>query len=102
MLELDAREFIELIHALLATERSIRGQTGELTPMLREMRDRANNEMISSLKKLDLPVSIKTAEEMIMGARTIEAMHKAIEQLWNTVAMELDGRKFYGPLTKFA
>ena len=70
--------------------------------MLRDMRDQANNEMIAGLQKLDLPVSIKTAQEMVIGARTIEAMHKAIEQLWNTVALELDGRKFYGPLTKFA
>src|SRR6266404_438123 len=102
MLELDAREFIEMIHALLATERQIRGQTGELTPMLRATRDQANDEMIASLKKLELPVSVKTAQEMVMGSVTIEALHRAIEQLWNTVAMELDGRKFYGPLTKFA
>jgi hypothetical protein len=102
MLELDAREFIEIIHALLTTERQIRGQTGELTPMLRAMRDQANDSMIASLKKLELPVSVKTAQEMVMGARTIEALHKAIEQLWNSVALELDSRKFYGPLTKYA
>lgn len=102
MLELNAREFIEMIHALLATESSIRGQTGPLTPMLVETRNRANNEMVGSLKKLELPVSIKTAEEMVMGAKTLEALHKAIEQLWNTIALELDGRKFYGPVSKFA
>jgi hypothetical protein len=102
MLELDAREFIEMIHALLTTERQIRGQTGELTPMLRATRDQANDQMIASLKKLELPVSVKTAQEMVMGAKTIEALHSAIEQLWNTVALELDSRKFYGPLTKYA
>jgi hypothetical protein len=102
MLELNAREFIELIHALLATERSIRGHTGELGPMLTASRDRANGEVIKALKKLELPHSIKTAEEMVAGAKTIEGLHKAIEQLWNNVALELDGRKFYGPLTKYA
>jgi hypothetical protein len=81
MLELDAREFIEMIHALLTTERQIRGQTGELTPMLRATRNQANDEMIASLKKLELPVSVKTAQEMVIGAKTIEALHRAIEQL---------------------
>ena len=102
MLELNAREFIQMIHALLAAENSGRGRTGPLTPMLVASRDRANDEMIGSLKKLELPVSVKTAEEMVSGAKTIEALHEAIGQLWNTVALELDGRKFYGPVSKYA
>jgi hypothetical protein len=91
-----------MIHALLATERSIRGQTGPLTPMLVASRNHANAEMVASLKKLELPHSAKTAEEMVAGAKTIEGLHKAIEQLWNNVALELDGRKFYGPISKYA
>ena len=102
MLELNEREFIEMIHGLLAAENSGRGQTGPLTPMLVASRDRANDAMIGSLKKLELPVSVKTAEEMVSGARTMEALHDAIGQLWNTVALELDGRKFYGPVSKYA
>jgi hypothetical protein len=102
MLELDAREFIEIIHLLLTAEHQIREKAGELTPMLLASRDLANDKMVASLNKLELPVSVKTAEEMVAGAKTIEALHSAMEQLWNTVAMELDGRKFYGPLTRFA
>jgi hypothetical protein len=102
MLTLNARKFIELIHALLGSERAIRGLSGVLTPMLMVSRDQANDETIALLKGLELPVSVKVAEEMVAGAKTVEAFHKAIEQLWNTVALELDGRKFYGPLSKYA
>jgi hypothetical protein len=102
MLELNARDVIELIHGLLTSERAIRGKTGELGPMLTASRDQANDEMIRTLKKLELHHSTKVAQEMISGAKTIEGLHKAIEQLWNTVALELDGRKFYGPSAKYA
>jgi hypothetical protein len=102
MVELDARDFIELIHGLLWSERAIRGQSGELTAMLAAKRDKANDEVIALLKKLELPVSVKTAEEMVAGARTIERFHEALGQLWNNVALELDGRKFYSPLAKYA
>jgi hypothetical protein len=97
MLELNARDFIELIHDLLGSEQAIRGKSGELGPMLAATRDKANAEVIPLLKKLELPVSTKVAEEMIGGAETIERFHEAIGQLWNTLALELDGRKFYSP-----
>jgi hypothetical protein len=102
MLELNARDLIELIHDLLASEHSIRGKSGELTPMLVAHRDEANGKVISLLKTLELPISAKTAEEMIAGARTIERLHESLGQLWNTVALELDGRKFYSPQSKYA
>jgi hypothetical protein len=102
MLELNARDFIELIHDLLASEHAIRGRSGELTPMLAAHRDEANGKIISLLKKLELPVSAKTAEEMIAGAKTVERLHESLEQLWNNIALELDGRKFYGPRSKYA
>ena len=102
MLELDAREFIEMIHLLLTAENQVREKAGELTPILLASRDLANDKMVASLNKLELPVSVKTAEEMVAEAKTIEALHSAMEQLWNTFVLELDGRKFYGPVTKFA
>jgi hypothetical protein len=101
MLELDARELIEVIHLLLTAEHQIREKAGELTPILLASRDLANDKMVASLNKLELPVSVKTAEEIVAEAKTIEVLHSAMEQLWNTVALELDGRKFYGPVTKF-
>jgi hypothetical protein len=102
MIELDARDLIELIHDLLGSERAIRGKTGELTPMLAAHRDQANGKVISLLKKLELPHSVKVAEEMIAGARTIERLHETLEQLWNSVALELKDRKFYAPVSKYA
>ncbi len=79
MLELNARDFIELIHDLLASEHAIRGKSGELTPMLAAHRDQANGKVIALLKKLELPVSVKTAEEMTAGAKTIERLHESLE-----------------------
>jgi hypothetical protein len=101
MLELNARDLIELIHDLLASEQAIRGKTGALTPMLLAHRDEANENVVSLLRMLELPLSEKTAEEMLAGAKTIERLHEAIEQLWNSVALELKDRKFYAPLTKY-
>jgi hypothetical protein len=102
MLELNARDFIELIHSLLGSEHAIRGKSGDLGQALAATRDQANERVATLLRGLDLPVSLKVAEEMIGGAKTIERLHEGIGQLWNTLALEMDGRKFYGPITKYA
>jgi hypothetical protein len=102
MIELDARDLIELIHALLGSEHAIRGTSGVLTPMLAAERDQANGKVISLLKKLELPHSTTVAEEMVAGAKTIERLHEALEQLWNSIALELKDRKFYAPVSKYA
>lgn len=57
--------------------------------------------MIQHLVDLDLPVSRKTIEEMVLGAKTYTDINAAIRQLWNTFGLELDGRKFYGPLRRY-
>jgi glutamine synthetase adenylyltransferase len=101
MLELNARELIELIHDLLASEHAIRGKSGVLTPMLAATRDQANDKVIELLRNLELPQSLRTAEEMVAGARTIERLHEGLTQLWNNVALELDGRKLFAPLSKY-
>ncbi len=59
--------------------------------------------MIASLKNFsNCPIYKTPLEEMVAGVKTMEGLHKAIEQLWNSVALELDGRKFYGPIGKYA
>jgi hypothetical protein len=100
MIQFNARDLIELIRDLLGSEQAIRGKSGELTPMLLAVRDKANVEVISLLKQLELPVSTKTAEEMITAAKTIERLHESLNQLWNTVALELKDRKFFAPTGK--
>jgi hypothetical protein len=101
MLELNARDLLELVRNLLGSELAIRGKSGALTAMLAAERDKANGEVISLLNKLELPHSAKVAEEMLAGAKTIERLHEALEQLWNSVALELRDRKFYAPVSKF-
>jgi hypothetical protein len=102
MLTLDARRFIEFIHTLLKLEQSCRGLSA--TASVADAQDvvgSAADYMIKHLDGLDLPVSRKTVEEMILGAETIGDLHAAVKQLWNTFALELDGRKFYGPLRHY-
>jgi hypothetical protein len=100
MIELNARDLLGLVHSLLGSEQAIRGKSGVLTPMLAAGRDKANGELISLLKKLELPHSVTVAEEMIGGAKTIERLHEAKEHLWNSVALELKDRKFFAPVSK--
>jgi len=50
---------------------------------------------------LDLPQSIKVAKNLVLGRTTAENLHRGYEQLANSVMLELEGRKFYGPLRSF-
>ena len=101
MLTLQAEEFISLLHSLIDTEAKTRKMAGQILGDARVRTDNAAKEMISLLNKLDLPVSIKTAEQMLVGCSDYEKLHRGIEQLTNTVMLELHGRRFYGPLRRY-
>lgn len=101
MLTLDAREFIEVLHGLLSVEQSHRGKTGPIVASAQADADSSINEIIRRLQRLDLPVSVRTAQRMCTGCHTKEKLHEGIKQLSNTVMLELDGRKFYGPLRRY-
>jgi len=101
MLTLDAKEFIEVLHSLLRVEQAFRGKTGIIVAAAQADVDKSIEEIIRRLKKLDLPVSVKTAEHMCKDCNTQSKLHEGIKQLSNTVMLELDGRKFYGPLRRY-
>jgi hypothetical protein len=52
-------------------------------------------------QSLELPVTETTARNMVARADTPEKLRAAMKQLGDTLFMELDNRKFYGPLEKF-
>ena len=99
MLILDAKEFVRLLHALFDSELRTRGKTGPVANRA-QAEDAAKN-IIEMLRALDLPVSIKTAENMICGCTDYEKLHRGLEQLTANVALELEGRKFYGPVRRY-
>ena len=101
MLTLQAEKFIELLHSLLDTEAKTRKMAGQILGDARVRTDNAAKEMISLLNDLDLPVSITTADQMLVGCSDYEKLHRGIEQLTNTVMLELRGRRFYGPLRRY-
>jgi hypothetical protein len=101
MLTLDARKFISFAHMLLRLEQRSRNLTHPIEPEARAFVEGGAREMVQHLTDLDLPVSRKTVEEMVLGAKTYTDINAAIRQLWNTFGLELDGRKFYGPLRRY-
>lgn len=101
MLTLDARKFISFVHVVLNLEHRSRSLTHKIDANGLAVVDSAARDMIQHLTDLDLPVSKKTVEEMVMGAKTYADINAAIRQLWNTFGLELDGRKFYGPLRRY-
>jgi hypothetical protein len=101
MLTLDAKPFVLLFHNLIATELLIRGTKGPLPLRVKmEMVTGAQN-VANELRQLDLPHSVQVAEQMLPDCKTSDELHRGIEQLINSLALELNGRRFYGPLRKY-
>ena len=102
MLTLEAKEFIVLLHTLFSFELQMRRvpKHAPIPPEMGEAGDRMCQMLIDSLEKLDLPHSISFARHMLMGKRTVEDMSAGFTQLANSVMLELENRKFYGPLRR--
>jgi hypothetical protein len=101
MLVLDAEEFIVLLHTLLSTELMARDKTGPLSPEIRARLPEVAEDIRRRCEALELSVSARTADNMLGPADSSERMHEAIRQVTNSVMLELQGRKFYGPLSRF-
>ncbi len=101
MLTLDARNFVQLLHTLLNNEMQMRSYKGPASPEFTKITDGVAEYLIEIMTPMDLPHSIKVARNMLMGCDDIAKMHKGFEHLANSVMLELEGRKFYGPLRSF-
>lgn len=101
MITLDAKNFMSMFHTLLNIEMMLRGHKGKIDAATLSKGATGVQEIVDALRNLDLPVSVKTAENMLATATTAEALHKAVEQLANNFMMELDGRRFYGVVAKY-
>lgn len=101
MLILDAAEFMQLIHALLSTELVGRDLRGPVDERGKQIFESSRVEIMRICESLGLPMSVKTADNMLNACETFPQFHQAIQQITNTVMIELKGRKFYGPLLRY-
>ena len=76
MLTLEGRELTEIIKLLSDVIHTYGQRSGELPEASKKSAAIAMDEVVRRLKKLDLPVSIKTAEELCYGCKTYEEMYK--------------------------
>jgi hypothetical protein len=101
MLTLDARKFVEVFNTLVEQGLLCRNATGAMHAERKKSIERGITETITRLQALDLPVSIKIAENVVSGCNTFEELNRGIEQLLNSIVSELEGRKFYGPIRDY-
>ena len=101
MLVLSGKPFVTILHVLITIEEKSRKLTGDLKPEAIINLKQAADEIIVQLAAMDLPVSKKTVQEMMLGAKTHAALNAAIKAVYQNIALEMDGRKFFGPERRF-
>lgn len=102
MLILDAVELLNLFQTLLGTEFQIRNVKGPLPSAVKKTMKTGAKKIRELADSLELRVTANTARNMLADCETAPELHRAVAQIANNLFMELDGRKFYGPLHKYA
>ncbi len=102
MLILDAKQFVTLLHTLLTTELVVRNATGPLPLDLAQAIDRGARAAATQCEQMGLPVSKRMVENMMVGCHSVDELHRAVQQVFSTIAIELENRKYFGPLSHLA
>jgi len=95
-------EIMNILQACIASEFTIRGKRGPLPHEIRDSTRRGAATIEEFALSLELPVTANTARILMGRAETSEELHHAIRMLSDNLFMELDQRKFYGPVAKFS
>lgn len=101
MLTLNADRFVKLLRIAADIERVSAGHTGNLSDGDRETMKDAGDKLGNMLRDIDLPVSEKAAMHLLPVADTHEKANRAMEQVFNTIEFELEGRRFHGPVRRY-
>jgi len=101
MIVLRPIEIMNILQNAIATEFTARNHSGTFPAALVEALQNAAKSIQEFAQNLELPVTEATARNMVARADTPEKLRRAMTQLGDTLFMELDNRKFYGPLEKF-
>lgn len=100
MQTLHAREFANLIFALITAEQAALREKGPLPDSLKEKFKEASAEICRCCKELELPVSWQAAK-FFEEVQTYKQLEFAIPHVRNSIFIELNDRKFYGPIGRF-
>lgn len=92
-----ARKFIEVFSTLIEHGLQCRNATGDMHVERKKSIEKGIAETIIRLSVLDLPVSIKIAENCVSRCNTFEELNRGIEHLLDSIVSELDGRKILWP-----
>lgn len=94
-------ELMNLVQITINIEFTVRHTTGPLPVGVAEAIREGAKTVEEVAESLELPVSAATARNMLAKADTSEKLRIAVLQMANTFFMELENRKFYGPLERF-
>jgi hypothetical protein len=97
MFELNARNFLIAIHYLIDVEIKIRNLSQNLTEHERGIIDRFAEKIGEELRYIGLETTEKLCDNLFRSAKTQKQMAENIRAVFNSMAIELDGRKFYAP-----
>jgi len=100
MLIMNPRQFQALLQKLMTCSMSARNARGPMSPADRKNISEGLKPDIDALRAMDLPVTLRTIEEMLLPATTYDVANQAMAQVFNTLAFELAGRQFYAPMRK--
>lgn len=101
MIVLRPIEIMNVLQNAIAIEFEARKYSGKFPAFFVEALQKAAKSIQEFSQSLELPVTEATARNMVTRADTPEKLRSAMKQLGDTLFMELDNRKFYGPLEKF-
>jgi len=99
MVDLHAKEFISLIHALLATELVVRDMSASLPS---ELAQNAAAEVERIAASLELRVTATTARNMLASSTDSAGLHRAVEQVFATLCLEVEDHKYFRPFDRYA
>ncbi|MFI5021505.1 MAG: hypothetical protein ACHQRJ_07620 [Alphaproteobacteria bacterium] len=101
MLTLHAVELLNILQITLGLEFKVRGKSGALPTQLAESLQKGASKFQEFAESLELPVTAATARNMLATCTSSEELHRALLQIGNTLFMELDNRKFFGPAGRY-
>jgi len=97
MLELDARKFLTSVHFLIDMELKTRHLQQYLSDAEKVEISKFADRMSLEFKSLGLGTTEKLCVNLFNSAKTQKQISENIRNVFNSMAIELDGKKFYAP-----
>jgi hypothetical protein len=100
MITLRPIELMNIVQSSIALELALRDKSGPLSES--ELKSVESFKILEEIaESLELPITLATIRNMLLKADTKQKLRIAILQTCNTIFMEVDQRKYFGPLERF-